>query len=375
MATKEQETTSVDALPARSAYEPAGQRHPDHLRRLLARLHRRPRRRPRKRRSAACRPLVKGDVAERRVRGAAAALHRAAAALHRGEPDQGPRGARHRPAVHVRGHHLDDHGSRLRQGPGAASLSRAGRRDRHGPARRPLRGVRRPRVHRPDGRRAGRRGRRQASLGPGRPRVLHARSGRGSRRRPRSCDRADFTTRPSDEVCSRGPSHGHPARPVRRVPRLLDVPGAQGDPGASRRAAGNGRRGRAPDGSGGGRPRPRSAPSAAQTTAACWSQRRGRFGPFMGCSRYPECDYIKKEGPPPPAPLGLRRRLPDVPPGPPGDAARPPDRARSSGAARAIRSCDSRPRTSRSAPLHDADEGPVGRAGDGGSVPGLRRRR
>ena len=28
--------------------------------------------------------------------------------------------------------------------------------------------------------------------------------------------------------------------------------------------------------------------------------RRGKFGPFLGCSRYPECDYIRREGPPPP---------------------------------------------------------------------------
>ncbi|HEX5147657.1 MAG TPA: type I DNA topoisomerase, partial [Candidatus Limnocylindrales bacterium] len=28
--------------------------------------------------------------------------------------------------------------------------------------------------------------------------------------------------------------------------------------------------------------------------------KNGRFGPFVGCSRYPECDYIKKDGPPPP---------------------------------------------------------------------------
>ncbi len=31
--------------------------------------------------------------------------------------------------------------------------------------------------------------------------------------------------------------------------------------------------------------------------------KRGRFGPFVGCSRYPDCDYIKKDGPPPPDPL------------------------------------------------------------------------
>src|SRR3954447_23582782 len=28
--------------------------------------------------------------------------------------------------------------------------------------------------------------------------------------------------------------------------------------------------------------------------------KRGRFGPFLGCSRYPECDFIKRDGPPPP---------------------------------------------------------------------------
>jgi DNA topoisomerase-1 len=31
--------------------------------------------------------------------------------------------------------------------------------------------------------------------------------------------------------------------------------------------------------------------------------KRGRFGPFVGCDRYPECGYIKREGPPPPPPL------------------------------------------------------------------------
>ena len=31
--------------------------------------------------------------------------------------------------------------------------------------------------------------------------------------------------------------------------------------------------------------------------------RKGRFGPFVGCDRYPACTYIKKDGPPPPPPL------------------------------------------------------------------------
>ena len=53
------------------------------------------------------------------------ALHRAAAALHRGDPDQGARGARHRPPVDVRGDDLDDRRPRLRRGQGAAAPPRA----------------------------------------------------------------------------------------------------------------------------------------------------------------------------------------------------------------------------------------------------------
>ena len=30
---------------------------------------------------------------------------------------------------------------------------------------------------------------------------------------------------------------------------------------------------------------------------------RERFGPFVGCDRYPDCGYIKREGPQPPPPL------------------------------------------------------------------------
>src|SRR4029079_3455678 len=28
--------------------------------------------------------------------------------------------------------------------------------------------------------------------------------------------------------------------------------------------------------------------------------KRGRFGAFCGCDRYPDCTYIRREGPPPP---------------------------------------------------------------------------
>ncbi len=54
--------------------------------------------------------------------------------------------------------------------------------------------------------------------------------------------------------------------------------------------------------------------------------KRGRFGPFVGCNRYPDCRYIRKDGPPPPDPLAVRGPVPDVrrrpPRGPAGAAHR-----------------------------------------------------
>ena len=77
--------------------------------------------------------------------------------------------------------------------------------------------------------------------------------------------------------------------------------------------------------------------------------KRGRFGPFVGCSRYPDCKYIKKDGPPPPDPLPFEVDLPQEPAtasscrvahGAPGT---------SSTGAPTTRSATSRPTTSRSA--------------------------
>ena len=53
----------------------------------------------------------------------------------------------------------------------------------------------------------------------------------------RELKRSDFTTEATDEVCSRRPPDGHPARAQRPVPGLLALPGAQGDPAAARRRA------------------------------------------------------------------------------------------------------------------------------------------
>ena len=69
--------------------------------------------------------LVDGDRTTRRRGHPDPALHRAAAALHRGDADQGARGARHRPAVDLRGDDLDDHRPRLRPGRGTPAPPRA----------------------------------------------------------------------------------------------------------------------------------------------------------------------------------------------------------------------------------------------------------
>jgi len=97
--------------------------------------------------------------------------------------------------------------------------------------------------------------------------------------------RRDFTTEPTDEVCS----EGHPM--VIRLGRngkflacstfpehkdTRPLPGEEG-----------------PKLEGDGDPCPECGQAALVT-------KRGRFGPFVGCSRYPECTYIRRDGPPPP---------------------------------------------------------------------------
>ncbi|MCJ7710115.1 MAG: DNA topoisomerase, partial [Chloroflexi bacterium] len=97
--------------------------------------------------------------------------------------------------------------------------------------------------------------------------------------------RRDFTTEATDEVCS----EGHPmvirlgrngkflacsTYPEHKETRPLpgeETPALEGD----------------------GDPCPQCGEGVLTT-------RRGRFGAFVGCSRYPECNYIKKDGPPPP---------------------------------------------------------------------------
>ena len=73
-------------------------------------------------------PLAQGDRVEVQGDHAVAALHRAAAALLRGQPGEGAGAARHRPAVHLQRHHLDALGPGVREGGAAPVLPhRAGR--------------------------------------------------------------------------------------------------------------------------------------------------------------------------------------------------------------------------------------------------------
>ena len=175
-----------------------------------------------------------GDARPRRA-AAAAELHPAAAALHRGDARPRARRERHRPALHLRRDPRRPVREGLHgQGRGAAQADgarRAGRR----PAREALRRHLRRRVHRADGRGAGqgrgrRDGRRASALrlllplpqGP-RPRAHadgeHQAARREDRRQVRAVRRDD----------------GQALGPLRRVPRLREVPRVQEHQGAQRR--------------------------------------------------------------------------------------------------------------------------------------------
>ena len=88
-------------------------------------LHRGPGRRGRGGRARPCRRSPRATSRRSTTVDADPALHRAAAALHRGHPDQGARGARDRPAVDLRGHDLDDRRPGLRQGRWNAASTRS----------------------------------------------------------------------------------------------------------------------------------------------------------------------------------------------------------------------------------------------------------
>ncbi|MGZ6258126.1 MAG: type I DNA topoisomerase, partial [Candidatus Limnocylindrales bacterium] len=104
----------------------------------------------------------------------------------------------------------------------------------------------------------------------------------------RELRRRDFTTEPSDEVCS----EGHPmVIRLGRNGRFLAC-SLYPEHQETRPLPGE---------------EPPPLPGQGEPCPECGqgvlTAKRGRFGPFLGCSRYPDCRYIKKDGPPPPDPL------------------------------------------------------------------------
>jgi DNA topoisomerase-1 len=92
--------------------------------------------------------------------------------------------------------------------------------------------------------------------------------------------------------------------------------------------------------------------------------KRGRFGPFVGCDRYPDCDFIRREGPEPPEQLPFEVVCPKN-----QDGKLVARRARRTG--NVFWGCSNYPKcdyTTNHEPigaLHDADDGPVAKRGDG----------
>jgi DNA topoisomerase-1 len=176
--------------------------------------------------------------------------------------------------------------------------------------------------------------------------------------------RADFTTRPSDEVCSQG----HPMvvrlgrygeflacskYPEHKETRELPGPNAKsGEAGVNGTEPAD----QAP---------PEACPVCGASEGGVLVQRRGRFGPFMGCSRYPDCNYIKKDGPPPPPPLPFEAICPTC-----KEGHLVTRRARRTGSL--FWGCSRYPKcryTTSHEPVgavHDADDGPIGRNGEAG---------
>ena len=166
----------------------------------------------------------------------------------------------------------------------------------------------------------------------------------------RELKRKDFTTEPTDEVCS----EGHPmVIRLGRNGRFLacslypehketrPLPGEESPP-----LEGEGE----------------VCPKCGEGTLV---SRRGRFGAFVGCSRYPDCDYIRKDGPPPPDSLPFDVECPKN-----GDGRLVARRARRTGTV--FWGCSNYPRcdyTTNFEPvgaIHDVDSGPVGRKADTG---------
>jgi DNA topoisomerase I len=169
----------------------------------------------------------------------------------------------------------------------------------------------------------------------------------------RELRRRDFTTEPTDEVCS----EGHPM--VIRLGRNGKFLACSTYPEHKETRPLPGEEEPRLDGDG------EPCPECGEGTLAT---RRGRFGAFVGCSRYPDCTFIRRDGPPPPPQLPFEVACPKN-----GDGTLVARRARRTG--NVFWGCSNYPRcdfTTNFEPtgaVHDAHEGGAGavaRKGDAG---------
>jgi DNA topoisomerase-1 len=161
----------------------------------------------------------------------------------------------------------------------------------------------------------------------------------------RELRRRDFTTEPSDEVCS----EGHPmVIRLGRNGRFLAC-SLYPEHQETRPLPGE---------------EPPPLPGQGEPCPECGqgvlTAKRGRYGPFLGCSRYPDCRYIKKDGPPPPDPLPFEVACPRC-----GEGHLAARRARRTGnvfwGCSRYPDCDFTTNFQPIGALHDADAGPVAR--------------
>jgi len=165
----------------------------------------------------------------------------------------------------------------------------------------------------------------------------------------RELRRRDFTTEASDEVCSLG----HPM--VIRLGRNGRFLACSLFPEHKESRPLPGDEEPALPGTGG------PCPKCGEGVLA---SKRGRFGPFVGCSRYPDCDYIQREGPPPPEQLPFETVCPRN-----ADGRLVARRARRTGSVfwgcSAYPKCDFTTNHEPLGALHDLDDGVVARRDEG----------
>ena len=143
-------------------------------------------------------------------------------------------------------------------------------------------------------------------------------------------------------ACSNFPEHKE-TRPIAPAPG--DALGPDGEPAAEMPGVGE------------------TCPKCGASDGGTLVAKRGRFGPFVGCARYPECDYIKKDGPPPPDQLPFEVACPTC-----GQGHLTARRARRTGSV--FWGCSRYPKcdftTSREpvGAIHEVDDGPVVRTGE-----------